>query len=284
MRRPLWPAFPVPYSVSRWCRAMTRSTGRRRSRSARGERSPGPRRPATGPWLADGQPRLQHRDQRLSNITGAHLHSGAAGERSIRTALSRSRVQLQHHAQRPLRRAALRGSFEAADVTGITFSDLVAGMRAGTVYGNVHTSAYLGGDPRPGAGRLHQLTSARCRASTSTRTGVRGLGHGSDAFALVTSANVACGFHGDRGHGPHRRPGRARRRGPGRTSRPRRSARAFGRRAIQAAADDMRRRVYQVGALQARLPHGTSCTSSRTARSTTRPRRTTRWRARSRAG
>jgi hypothetical protein len=40
------------------------------------------------------------------------------------------------------------GSFEAADVTGISFSDLVAGMRAGTVYGNVHTSAFPGGEIR----------------------------------------------------------------------------------------------------------------------------------------
>ena len=40
------------------------------------------------------------------------------------------------------------GSFEASDVTGITYDELLAGFRAGTVYGNVHTTAFPGGEMR----------------------------------------------------------------------------------------------------------------------------------------
>src|SRR5438477_221647 len=40
------------------------------------------------------------------------------------------------------------GSFEASDVTGISYADLLAGMRAGTVYGNVHTTNFPGGEIR----------------------------------------------------------------------------------------------------------------------------------------
>ena len=86
----------------------------------------------------------------LSAITGAHLHSGAAGVNGpIRIALypgpgsnfstnPSGRIDGQFY----------EGSFEASDVTGISFADLVAGMRAGTVYGNVHTSAFPGGEIR----------------------------------------------------------------------------------------------------------------------------------------
>jgi hypothetical protein len=33
-------------------------------------------------------------------------------------------------------------------VTGISYADLLAGFRAGTVYGNVHTSQFPGGEMR----------------------------------------------------------------------------------------------------------------------------------------
>jgi CHRD domain-containing protein len=40
------------------------------------------------------------------------------------------------------------GAFEASDVVGVTFQELVASMRAGTAYGNVHTTQYPGGEIR----------------------------------------------------------------------------------------------------------------------------------------
>jgi CHRD domain-containing protein len=40
------------------------------------------------------------------------------------------------------------GSFEASDVTGVTYEELLASMRAGTAYGNVHTTQFPGGEIR----------------------------------------------------------------------------------------------------------------------------------------
>jgi hypothetical protein len=86
----------------------------------------------------------------LSNITGAHIHSGAAGVNGpIRIALYPGPGS--NFSTTPSARfdgQFYEGSFEASDVTGISYSDLVAGMRAGTVYGNVHTSAFPGGEIR----------------------------------------------------------------------------------------------------------------------------------------
>jgi hypothetical protein len=86
----------------------------------------------------------------LSNITGAHLHTGAAGVNGpIRIALYPGPGS--NFSTTPSARfdgQFYEGSFEASDVTGVSYSDLVAGMRAGTVYGNVHTSAFPGGEIR----------------------------------------------------------------------------------------------------------------------------------------
>ena len=40
------------------------------------------------------------------------------------------------------------GRLEASDVVGVTFDDLLANMRAGTAYGNVHTTQFPGGEIR----------------------------------------------------------------------------------------------------------------------------------------
>jgi len=40
------------------------------------------------------------------------------------------------------------GSFEASDVVGVTYAELLANMRAGTAYGNVHTTQFPGGEIR----------------------------------------------------------------------------------------------------------------------------------------
>jgi len=85
-----------------------------------------------------------------AGITGAHLHSGAAGINGpIRIALFPGPGA--NFTTNPLSGVdgqLYEGSFEAADVTGISFADLLAGMRAGTVYGNVHTSNFPGGEIR----------------------------------------------------------------------------------------------------------------------------------------
>ena len=40
------------------------------------------------------------------------------------------------------------GTFTAANVTGISFADLLAAIRAGNTYVNVHTTAFPGGEIR----------------------------------------------------------------------------------------------------------------------------------------
>jgi CHRD domain-containing protein len=86
----------------------------------------------------------------IGNIIGAHLHSGAAGVNGpIRIALFPGPGS--NFTTTPLSPGdgqLYEGSFEASDVNGISFSDLLAGMRAGTVYGNVHTTQFPGGEMR----------------------------------------------------------------------------------------------------------------------------------------
>jgi CHRD domain-containing protein len=85
-----------------------------------------------------------------TGIVGAHLHSGPAGVNGpIRIALFPGPGA--NFTTNPLTGVdgqLYEGSFEASDVTGISFQDLLAGMRAGTVYGNVHTSQFPGGEIR----------------------------------------------------------------------------------------------------------------------------------------
>jgi len=86
----------------------------------------------------------------IGNIIGAHLHSGAAGVNGpIRIALFPGPgANFTTSPLSPGDGQLYEGSFEASDVTGISFEDLLAGMRAGTVYGNVHTTQFPGGEMR----------------------------------------------------------------------------------------------------------------------------------------
>src|SRR5712691_7914058 len=85
-----------------------------------------------------------------AGIIGAHLHTAPAGVNGpIRIALFPGPGS--NATTNPLTGVdgqLYEGSFEASDVTGISYQDLLAGMRAGTVYGNVHTSAFPGGEIR----------------------------------------------------------------------------------------------------------------------------------------
>ena len=86
----------------------------------------------------------------ISAITGAHFHSGAAGVNGpIRIALYPGPgSNFSTNPSGAFDGQFYEGSFEASDVTGISYADLLAGFRAGTVYGNVHTSAFPGGEMR----------------------------------------------------------------------------------------------------------------------------------------
>jgi hypothetical protein len=93
----------------------------------------------------------------ISAITGAHIHSGAAGVNGpIRIALFPGPgANFTANPISPGDGQLYEGSFEASDVTGISFQDLVAGMQAGTVYANVHTTQFPGGEMRGQVQSIH---------------------------------------------------------------------------------------------------------------------------------
>jgi hypothetical protein len=81
--------------------------------------------------------------QGLVDIVGAHIHSGAAG------ANGPVRVDLLPNAvSGPTNGLLSQGTFSAAEVRGITYDELLAEIRAGTAYVNVHTSTYPAGEIR----------------------------------------------------------------------------------------------------------------------------------------
>jgi hypothetical protein len=86
----------------------------------------------------------------LGAITGGHIHSGAAGVNGpIRIALFPGPGA--NATSNPLTGVdgqLYEGSFEASDVVGISYEQLISEMRAGTAYGNVHTTQYPGGEIR----------------------------------------------------------------------------------------------------------------------------------------
>jgi hypothetical protein len=76
-------------------------------------------------------------------ITAAHIHSGAAGVNGP------VRVPLFTGATTGAISGVLSsGTFTAAEVQGITFDALLAEMRAGNAYANVHSTTYPGGEIR----------------------------------------------------------------------------------------------------------------------------------------
>jgi hypothetical protein len=92
----------------------------------------------------------------ISAITGAHFHTGAAGVNGpIRIALYPGPgTSFSTNPSGAFDGQFYEGSFEASDVAGISYEDLLAGFRAGTVYGNVHTSQFPGGEIRGQVQRL----------------------------------------------------------------------------------------------------------------------------------
>jgi hypothetical protein len=88
----------------------------------------------------------------ITSITGAHIHSGAAGSNgSIRIGLfpAPGTNFLPAGTSTPgVDGILIQGSFNSSQVTGVTYEELLNQMRAGTAYANVHTTQYPGGEIR----------------------------------------------------------------------------------------------------------------------------------------
>jgi CHRD domain-containing protein len=86
----------------------------------------------------------------INNVLFGHIHSGAAGANGpVRVFLYPGPVVASVDG------ILVQGTFTAANVTGVTFEQLIEQMRAGTAYVNFHTTQYPGGEVR-GQTRLLQ--------------------------------------------------------------------------------------------------------------------------------
>ena len=83
----------------------------------------------------------------ISNVFAAHIHTGAQGVNGP------VRVTFFNVPQSsPLtvtdKHVLAEGTFTASNVSGISFADLLAAIRNGTAYVNVHTTQFPGGEIR----------------------------------------------------------------------------------------------------------------------------------------
>lgn len=81
----------------------------------------------------------------ISNLTQAHIHSGAAGVNGP--------VRVNLYTGGPVittsdKMVLAQGSFDSSGVTGISYSQLLSEIRAGTAYVNVHSTTFPGGEIR----------------------------------------------------------------------------------------------------------------------------------------
>ena len=84
----------------------------------------------------------------LENITAAHIHTGASGTNGpVRVTFFPNDLHPQRLSVNDSTILA-DGTFTAANVSGISFADLLAAIRNGTAYVNVHTTLYPGGEIR----------------------------------------------------------------------------------------------------------------------------------------
>jgi hypothetical protein len=86
----------------------------------------------------------------ITNVVAAHIHSAAAGVNGpIRVFFYGGGSPNPGGAVTFTDKGILvQGSFNASNVTGISFADLLTQMRNGTAYTNVHTSQFPGGEMR----------------------------------------------------------------------------------------------------------------------------------------
>jgi hypothetical protein len=81
--------------------------------------------------------------QSINDVVGAHIHSGAVGVNGpVRVTLVGSAIAGASNG------TIAQGTFSAADVSGITYDELVAEIRNGGAYVNVHTTVNRGGEIR----------------------------------------------------------------------------------------------------------------------------------------
>lgn len=82
----------------------------------------------------------------INNVILAHIHTAAAGVNGP------VRVTFFQQPTSPVsttdKRILAEGTFTAADVSGISYADLLAAIRAGNTYVNVHTTQFPGGEIR----------------------------------------------------------------------------------------------------------------------------------------
>jgi hypothetical protein len=95
-----------------------------------------------------------------NGINVGHIHSGAAGVNGpVRTFLYQAPPN-PASAGTPIvtadKRVVVSGTIRAENVTGISFSDLISQMRAGTAYVNFHSPTFPGGEVR---GQVRQLST-----------------------------------------------------------------------------------------------------------------------------
>jgi len=86
----------------------------------------------------------------ITNVVAAHIHSGAAGVNGpIRVFFYGNGSPNPGPAVTFTDRGILvQGSFNASNVTGVSFADLLSQMRNGQAYTNVHTQQFPGGEMR----------------------------------------------------------------------------------------------------------------------------------------
>jgi hypothetical protein len=86
----------------------------------------------------------------ITNVVAAHIHSAAAGVNGpIRVFFYGNGSPNPGPAVTFTDKSVLvQGSFTAANVTGISFAELLNQMRSGTCYTNVHTSQFPAGEMR----------------------------------------------------------------------------------------------------------------------------------------
>jgi hypothetical protein len=83
----------------------------------------------------------------ISNVFASHIHTGASGANGpvrvtfFNTAPSTALSTSDKH-------ILAEGTFTAENVSGISFADLLAAIRNGTAYVNVHTTQFPGGEIR----------------------------------------------------------------------------------------------------------------------------------------
>ena len=83
----------------------------------------------------------------ITNVFAAHIHTGATGANGpVRVTFFN--VPQSSPLSVSAKHILAEGTFTASDVSGIAFADLLAAIRAGTAYVNVHTTQFPGGEIR----------------------------------------------------------------------------------------------------------------------------------------